>query len=102
MKQSGYLKRIKSANRNAIIANREEAALNAVCIMMCTLADEYGFGFKRLNKLAQETTKNIRDLYRGDVDLNVEHVKTRLRQIGFRVDADGTIFGERTTDETED
>lgn len=99
MKQSGYLKRMQAAQRNTIIAHREEAAKNALCVMLCTLADEYGFGYRRLNKLAQETMKNIHDLYTGDIDMEVEHVKQRLRQLGFRVDADGTIYGEKVEDE---
>ena len=91
---------MQAANRDIILQHRHEAEVNALCIMMCTLSDEYGFGYKRLNKLAQETVKNLRALYQGDTEMNVEHVKQRLRQIGFRVDSDGRIYGERNEDET--
>lgn len=97
MKQSGYLKLLQAQRTREILANREEAATLALGVMMCTLADEYGFGYSRLCHLAQVTMRNIHDTYSGDPELNVEHVKQRLRQIGFRVDSDGRIYG--ATDE---
>lgn len=97
MKQSAYLKLLQAQKNREIIAHREEAATLALGVMMCTLADEYGFGYSRLCHLAKVTTQNIRDTYSGDPELNVEHVKQRLRQLGFRVDADGKIYG--ATDE---
>ena len=93
MKQSAYLKLLQAQKNREIIAHREEAATLALGVMMCTLADEYGFGYSRLCNLAQVTMRNIRDTYSGDPELNVEHVKQRLRQLGFRVDADGRIYG---------
>lgn len=97
MKQSGYLKLLQAQKTREILANREEAATLALGVMMCTLADEYGFGYSRLCHLAKVTTQNIRDTYAGDTELHVEHIKQRLRQIGFRVDANGRIYG--ATDE---
>ena len=93
-----YAQRLAMKKADEILAQRNEAATLALGVMMCTLAEEYGFGYQRLCKLARITMANIHDVYAADDPwIEVEHIRQRLRQLGFTVDADGRIYG--TVDE---
>ena len=92
-----YAQRLIQKKADEIIAQRNEAATLALGVMMCTLSEEYGFGYQRLCHLARETMENIHDVYgagsKEDVELACEHVRQRLRQIGFTVSPEGRIYG---------
>lgn len=61
----------------------EDPTLLALGVMMCTLSEEYGFGYQRLCHLARETMENIHDVYgagsKEDVELACEHVRQRRK-----------------------
>lgn len=80
-----YSIRLQEKKLREIGREREDAAMTALAIMLVTLADEFGFGLERLTRLGRQTGRQIRDFYAAeDWDVEQEHLRRRLEQIGFR------------------
>ena len=80
-----YADRLLMQKYDSISQHRTDAAAIALKVACVALNDTEGLGYKRIIRFAKRLQELISEYYE-DTDVGDAHLKTRLEQMGFRVE----------------
>lgn len=80
-----YAQRLLMEKRQTIADHRNEAASIALRVACVALNDTEKLGYKRIVRFAKRLQELIAEYYE-DMEVGEAHLKTRLEQMGFRIE----------------